>query len=243
MLYGIDISGYQPGIDLSVVPCDFVGIYLSGGIYSGNAHAGEQIQSAVDSGKRIMAYHFENDGTPGTVQQESEWFLTMIDHYKDLLPANTLYALDNETGNARNVAWQYQFCDTVRSRLGRPGVGMYGPFTNIKDGIYQPLRDNGFFIWESAYVLGDTRIDGYNVPGGRAPIPGGDPEFWQFTSTGYLPGWPGKLDLNVFLKGGAAEWDALAGATGTDASSVAPIKELTDDEKFFSIELGIPLPI
>ena len=240
-MFGIDISGFQPGIDLSVVPCDFVGIYVSGGIASTNPDARRQVSQAIDEGKRIILYHFENDGTPGTVQQEAAWYLRQVNSLGQL-PANTLYALDNETGNARNVLWQMQFLSTARAERG-PGCGMYGPYTNIKDGIYQPLRDAGYFIWESAYILGATRIVGYNPPAGRAPIPGGDPEIWQFTPSLVLPGWGGLLDGNVFF-GGPAEWDALAGATTQAASGpVAPIKELTDDEKFFSIELGIPLPI
>jgi lysozyme len=235
-LYGIDISGYQAGIDLSVVPCDFVGIYVSGGVYSGNAHMLEQVQAAIANGKRLILYHFENDGTPGTGAQEAAWFLTVVHHLEDTLgrlPANTLYALDNETGNARNIGWQQVWLDTVRVDRGA-GVGMYAPFTNIADGIYQPLRDAGYFLWESAYILGAQRVYGYQPPAGRSPIPGGDPAIWQFTPSLVLPGWQGLLDGDVFF-GGPADWDALAGATGTAASTVTPI--VTDPEAQFLIKL------
>jgi lysozyme len=222
-LYGIDISGYQPGIDLSVVPCDFVGIYISGGTASGNADGRRQVQQAIAEGKRIILYHFENDGSPGTAQQEAEWFLTMVDHVGPV-PANTLYALDNETGNALNVQWQADWLNMVRAAKGR-GVGMYAPFTNLIKGVYQPLRDSGFFIWEAAYVLGYQPINGYAVPGGRAPIPGGDPAIWQFTSVGRLNGWAGNLDLNIFF-GGPSDWDNLAGTISPASSGTpTPIQE------------------
>lgn len=222
MLYGIDISGYQPGIDLSAVQADFVAVYVSGGTAAGNAHAREQVQGAVAAGRRVILYHFENDGSPGTPAQEAAWFLAMAEHVGPV-PSNTLYVLDNETGNALNVPWQREWLDAVRAAVG-PGVGMYAPYGNIMTGAYQPLRDAGYFLWESAYVLGAQRIDGYTVPGGRAPIPGGDPAIWQFTSSGYLPGWGGALDLNVFF-GSPAQWDALAGAAGTLSTTITPLED------------------
>ena len=232
MLYGIDISGFQSGIDLSVVPCDFVGIYVSGGVASTNPDAQRQVSQAIANGKRVILYHFENDGSAGTAAQEAAWFLRQVRSLGPL-PANTLYALDNETWNARNVDWQQQWLDPVRADRGA-GVGMYAPFTNIKDGIYQPLRDTGYFLWESAYILGAQRIDGYNPPAGRSPIPGGDPAIWQFTPSLVLPGWNGLLDGDVFF-GGPADWDALAGASVSAATGVAPVQYLLDG-------LDIPLP-
>lgn len=226
-LYGIDVSGFQTGIDLSVVACDFVGIYLTGGCYSTNPDACRQLAQAIANGKRIILYHFENDGSAGTPQQEAAWFLSQVAALGPL-PPNTLYALDNETANALNVPWQQAWLDIVRAARGR-GTGMYAPFTNLNTGVYQPLRDAGYFIWESAYILGAQQINGYTLPAGRAPIPGGDPAIWQFTPSLVLVGWNGLLDGDVFL-GGPADWDALAG-----------VSPYTADEQFF-VDLNIPLP-
>ena len=234
-LYGIDVSNFQHGIDLTAVPADFVAVYVSGGLASTNADAARQVRQVIDSGKRLILYHFENDGSPGSAAAEAAWFLRQV-RTLGPLPANTLYVLDNETGNALNVPWQREWLDAVRAAVG-PGVGMYAPYTNIMTGAYQPLRDAGYFLWESAYVYGAQRIDGYTVPGGRSPIPGGDPAIWQFTSTGYLPGWGGALDLNVFF-GSAAEWDALAGTVVEAASAITPIVPVDPNKQFLLTLFG-----
>ena len=48
MLNGIDISSWQTGIDLSVVPCDFVVIKATGGIgYVNPDHIGDHLNLSV----------------------------------------------------------------------------------------------------------------------------------------------------------------------------------------------------
>lgn len=61
-LKGIDISSWQQGIDLSVVPCDFVVIKAT----QGTRYVNPDMQRAYDQAKRLNKltglYHFANYG-------------------------------------------------------------------------------------------------------------------------------------------------------------------------------------
>ena len=61
---GIDISGWQAGIDLSKVPCDFVICKATGGIGVSISDFDRQIKQALENGKLAGAYHFARDGFP-----------------------------------------------------------------------------------------------------------------------------------------------------------------------------------
>ena len=61
MLNGIDISSWQTGIDLSVVPCDFVVIKATGGIGYVNPDCDRAYQQAKAQGKKLGFYHYARE--------------------------------------------------------------------------------------------------------------------------------------------------------------------------------------
>jgi len=59
-LNGIDISNYQAGIDLSVVPCDFVIIKATQGTTYTSPSFSKQMSAADAHGKLTGVYHYIN---------------------------------------------------------------------------------------------------------------------------------------------------------------------------------------
>lgn len=220
-LYGPDISNYQAGITFSKVPADLVVIYASGGTAVTNPSMRAQVADAKANGCRVLLYHYAREtGAQGTPAQEAQFFLSQVAG----LDVDG-YVLDwEDPPSVPNTAWAKEWLDTVRAANGKT-VWIYVSFADLQRGDYSAIQQAGYPLWEAAYVLGYQRIDGYTVPGGRAKVPyWGDPQMWQFTSSGYLPGWGGALDLNVFF-GSAGDWAALHGSTSSQSTTVTPIQE------------------
>ena len=73
-MQGIDISGWQAGIDLSKVPCDFVIVKATQGVNFVSGSCDSQVQQAIALGKPFGFYHYV-DGSGA--QAEADFF---IDH-------------------------------------------------------------------------------------------------------------------------------------------------------------------
>ncbi len=211
-LFGPDVSSAQRGIDTGSLPGDFVIVKVTGGTNYVNPYADAQIQSAKAKGKRTAIYHYVGDYNPGTAAQEAAWFLQNSAGYLD---GTNVVIMDWEAGgnpNVGNPAYAQEFVNAVRNASGIQPVG-YADMAHVQYLI--PAYNAGMPVWVAAYTLGYQRIDGYNVPQGPiGNLYGIAPVMWQFTSSGYLPGWGGGLDLNIFYSDGAA-WDALAAKNGT----------------------------
>ena len=241
-LYGIDISKYQAGIDLSVVPCDFVIIYVSGGPRITNPYWEDQVKAALRNGKRVLLYHYAHDGrAKGTAAQEAARFLALTKPYWALVDG---LVLDWESEWQDDIPWALEWLVTVRRESGKQ-TWFYAYYHTLKDYDCSPIYRADFPLWEAAYVLDrtvngqtvPTRIDGYKVPDEslRWPVPEwGAPAMWQFTSTGFLTGWGDRLDLNVF-RGDRAAWDKIHSAKGQTV-------RLTSDQ-FMDKYMGKPVYI
>ena len=115
MLNGIDIARYQKGIDLSVVPCDFVIVKATQGISYVSPTFTQQIEQAKSCGKLLGVYHYANGSG---VEAEAEHFVKVIDPYI----GNVIIAIDWEnnkdpkTGkndNPKFVAGDYKYCERL----------------------------------------------------------------------------------------------------------------------------------
>jgi GH25 family lysozyme M1 (1,4-beta-N-acetylmuramidase) len=219
-LYGPDISRYQLGLSFSAVPADLVAIYATGGTAVGNPAMGAQVADAKANGVRCLLYHYAREiGAKGTPAQEALHFLDAVAG----LDVDG-YVLDWEDPESVPMTWwAKEWMDIVRAATGRT-VWIYASYADLQRADYGAIHAAGYPLWEAAYVLGYQRIDGYRPPAGRAPVPyWGDPQMWQFTSSGYLPGWAGALDLNVFY-GTADDWAAMHGVVPV-TSTITPIQE------------------
>ncbi len=222
-LYGFDVSSAQRGLDVGTLPADYVIIKCTGGIGYLNPFFQQQLASAKSAGMRTALYHYAGDYNPGSAAQEAEWYLQNALPYLD---GTVIPILDWEEGgnpNVDNDSYALEFCNRVRDSSGINPMA-YADMAHIFH--LAPCYNSGVPIWVAAYTLGYTRIDGYTVPQG--PIGntyGIVPVMWQFTSSGYLPGWDRGLDLNIFYGDGAA-WDQLAAKNGI----IIPQGDTTGDE-------------
>ena len=74
-LNGIDISSWQSGINLAVVPCDFVVIKATEGTNYVNPDYERAYNQAKASGKCLGVYHYANGGN---IQAEADYFLSNV---------------------------------------------------------------------------------------------------------------------------------------------------------------------
>ena len=65
-LNGIDISSWQQGINLSVVPADFVIVKATQGVGYVNPDFTRAVDQALATGKLVGVYHYVN-GTDGEI--------------------------------------------------------------------------------------------------------------------------------------------------------------------------------
>ena len=75
---GIDVSGWQKGIDLSKVPADFVIIKATQGTSYVNSDCDRAYQQAKAAGRLLGVYHYFSGGDPA---KEAEHFVNNIKGY------------------------------------------------------------------------------------------------------------------------------------------------------------------
>lgn len=203
---GIDISAWQRGIDLSVVPADFVIIKATEGTDYVSDDCDRAYQQAKASGKKVGVYHFADGQSSGAI--EANYF---IDHCSGYV-GEAILILDWEADAlSQGPGYAKEFLDTVQSRTGvKPMIYMSGSVANQYDWSSVVAGDYG--LWVAYYSI--ESINGYNPDAESYGL-----NYWseaailQYTSGGNLPGYNGRLDLNVFY-GDSNAWDAYAGNKG-----------------------------
>lgn len=219
-LHGIDISGWQAGINLSAVPADFVIVKATGGKSFVNPHCDEQFQGARRAGKRTGVYHFCWEvGCEGSAIEEADHFVNSIQGYLD---GKTLLVLDFEGKNQLDSGYALTWLNRVYSRTGvKPMIYLNG--AALKGANWSAVFGADYGLWLAWYAV-STATSGYQYYNG-ADIDSITPPFscamWQFSSTARLPGYGASLDANVFYGDGAA-WDAYCRKSGTAAPAPAP---------------------
>ena len=212
-LNGIDISSYQSGIDLTVVPCDFVIIKATQGTGYVNPDCDRAYQQAKRAGKLRGTYHYVGGGN---AVAEADYYANNIKGYlKD-----GLLALDWEA--EQNSAWgnEAYLEQLVRRVIER---------TSIKPLIYSMASryaqvaavakklDCG--LWVAEYA--DMNPTGYQAHPWREGAYGC--AIRQYASTGRLNGWGGNLDLNIAYMT-RDQWAKYVNPGGKPAAAPAPSK-------------------
>ena len=199
-LNGLDISKFQDGIDLALIPGDFVIVGTSDGAEALNPLADAQCSAGRKGGKELGLYHyFRNDPA------EADRWAEISGKWQD---GQTVFALDAEEKHDELPQRALAFCRRFEALTGiKPIIYTYWNLLQLYD--WSEVRAAGYELWGAWYPLGNQRIDGYNPPARQSPkYWGEDMRMWQYTSTGHLPGWAGRLDLNIF-HGTRTEWRAL----------------------------------
>lgn len=219
---GIDIASYQAGIDLSIVPCDFVIVKATEGTGYINPSCNAQAGQALKLGKKLGLYHFASGGD---AVAEANYF---VDNIKGYL-GKALLVLDWEAeAVGRGPSWAQQWLDRVYQITGvRPLIYMSNSVVNSYD--WSAVANSDYGLWNAGYYAGYQAM-GYNPD---APLIGGTGAWdgaaiYQYTSSGRLPGWGGNLDLDVFY-GDALAWDRYA-ASGKEEKKMEQVPGNPDNE-------------
>ena len=212
-LNGIDIASYQSGIDLTVVPCDFVIIKATQGTGYVNPDCDRAYQQAKRAGKLRGTYHYVGGGN---AVAEADYYVNNIKGYlKD-----GLLAIDWEA--EQNSAWgnEAYLEQLVRRVIER---------TSIKPLIYSMASryaqvaavakklDCG--LWVAEYA--DMNPTGYQAHPWREGAYAC--AIRQYASTGRLNGWGGDLDLNIAYMT-RDQWAKYVNPGGKPAAAPAPSK-------------------
>lgn len=193
-LNGIDISSWQSGINLAVVPCDFVVIKATEGINYVNPDYMRAYEQAKTVGKCLGIYHYANGGN---IQSEADYFLANVGNRL----GEAILILDWEVGNNVSFgncdyAWCKGWLDYVYEKTG------VHPILYCSQSIAYKFDNIGNYgLWIAQYADND--------PTGYQDAPWNEGEYTcairQYTSCGRLAGYDGNLDLDKFY-GGVEEW-------------------------------------
>lgn len=208
MLNGIDISGWQSGIDVASVDADFVIVKATGGTSFVNPDFRRQADQTLASGKLLGLYHFAGDNNPGSWEEEAAHFLSTVSDYV----GRAVMVLDWEADATEwPIEWAENWLQRVADSTGStPWFYSYSSYVNSHD-CSSIAR---FPLWIAAYYAGYEPM-GYqdNPPlyGGTGAWP--DKVCYQYSSTGDVGGYDGRLDINKFY-GSRDDFAAFYGGSG-----------------------------
>ena len=212
-LNGIDISSYQSGIDLTVVPCDFVIIKATQGTGYVNPDCDRAYQQAKRAGKLRGTYHYVGGGN---AVAEADYYVNNIKGYL----RDGLLAIDWEA--EQNSAWgnEAYLEQLVRRVIERTGIkpliySMASRYAQVA-AVAKKL-DCGLWIAEYA----DMNPTGYQAHPWREGAYAC--AIRQYASTGRLNGWGGNLDLNIAYMT-RDQWAKYVNPGGKPAAAPAPSK-------------------
>lgn len=198
---GIDISRWQPNIDLARVPCDFVIVKATQGTGYISPTFKQQITQAYNLQKYIGVYHYASSG--GAIA-EAEHFLDTVSEWI----GKAILVLDwegEQNANFKNPDYAKAWLGYVKERTG------VTPFIYMSKSVCRQ------YVWDSSYPLWCAQYM-KQPPSNYVDNPWTDtkgfgawssPSIYQYSSKGKLDGYSGNLDLNKSYISGD-EWQAYA---------------------------------
>ncbi len=205
---GPDVASYQhPSgvtIDWSAVATggsSFAFVKATEGTTYTNPYFAQDWSALATAGLIRGAYHYARpSSTVGSAAAQAQYFVNTVGSFADLGDLPPVLDLEQTGGLAPAdlVAWTQQYLTAVQSLTGRtPILYTYPNFW------HNAMADSTAFgqypLWLASYS---------STP--PAPLPGWTAwTFWQYTSTGTLPGITGNVDISQFA-GTMTDLQALA---------------------------------
>lgn len=211
-LNGIDISGWQKGIDLSAVPCDFFIAKATEGTKFVSSDCARQVEQGISLGKLFGTYHYIN-GVNAVA--EADYYINNTLNWV----GKGMLCLDWESGGNSawgNEAYLEKMIERVIERTGIP------PMIYVQASRYAPVaavaKRHNCGLWIAQYPNYTTT--GYqDTPWNEGAY---SCAIRQYTSSGRLPGYNGNLDLDKFY-GDRDAWMRYVNPKGsTPAPNPAP---------------------
>ena len=207
---GIDISSWQKGINLNVVPCDFVIVKATGGTGYVNPDYTRAMNQAINAGKRVGVYHYAREkGCKGSAVAEADFFVKNVQEYI----GKAILVLDWEEELSLGVAWAKEFLDRVYQKTGVKAF-LYTSASVTRQYNWTPVAQAGYPLWMAQYPNAKPQNGYRDKPwtDGKGYGAFKSLAIHQYSGTGRLPGYNGNLDMNKAYMDAEA-WDKYAGAT------------------------------
>lgn len=213
----IDVSSWQSGINVTSTGAQIVVAKATQGTSYVNPDCDRVVQSALSAGQGVGVYDFAD--TSVSAKAEAAYFNQHTSGYRH---RGIVPILDWEPMQSWNVSWALTWLQEVEKVWGvKPIIYMNQYTENSYDWSSVVAGDYG--LWIAAYTNGYTPIYGFNPPSSQPHMNNwGFAVAWQYTSTGYVNGWGGALDLSV-VYGDLDTWYAYAGSRPEDNGSGSAI--------------------
>ena len=208
---GIDIAGHQKGINLAVVPCDFVIVKATQGKTFVNPEFTTQITQALSLGKYAGVYHYANGAG---VDIEANHFIDVVRPYL----GKVILCLDWENNkdkygnndNPKFAAGDYKYCEQLLVAIQKK-IGIT-PFLYMSKSVARQYKwevGRNFPFWCAQYA--NYQYTGYKVnpwTDDKGFGPWKNCAIFQYSSRGRLPGYNDNLDLDkAYIS--AEQWRVL----------------------------------
>lgn len=211
-MQGIDISSWQAGINLSVVPCDFAIVKATQGTGYTNPDCVRAVEQCLSLNKPFGVYHYVSGGN---AVAEANFFVDSILNWV----GKGILVVDWESNE--NAAWgNTGYLDTlVKQIIKRTGVK---PWIYASSAVFPwtVAKNNDCGTWVAQYA--SMNATGYQ------DTPWNEGAYActcrQYSSNGRLNGWNGGLDINKFY-GDVNAWNAYAGKGASADPTPTPPSE------------------
>lgn len=203
---GIDISHWQDGINLAVVPCDFVIIKATQGTKFVDPCFQKFYTQAKAAGKKLGVYHYYGSGEP---EEQAEHFLKTVRACIGEAVLVLDWESDQNPSFRKGPALPKRFLDYVYNKTGvRPLI--YMSKSVCREYNWAEVVNGNYGLWMAQYAN--------KMPTGYQDKPWTDTKglgafkgyaIHQYTSNGHIDGYNGSLDLDIAYMTPAA-WDKYA---------------------------------
>lgn len=216
-LNGIDISNWQRGINLAVVPCDFVVIKATEGTGYVNPDYERAYRQAKTAGKCLGIYHYASGGN---IQAEAEYFLKNAgSRVGEAMLVLDWEGRSNPAFGVNDREWVKAWCNYISTKTS------VNPVVYVQQSMMSRLQNIGNYgLWVAQYASME--------PIGYQENPWNEGAYAcvmrQYSSSGRLSGWNGNLDLNKFY-GDRQAWSRYAGK-GNQTTPEKPSAEEENQE-------------
>jgi GH25 family lysozyme M1 (1,4-beta-N-acetylmuramidase) len=191
---GIDVSHWQGAIDWAKVKAagkTFAIAKATEGINFKDDRYDRNKVAAMGQGIKFGAYHFARPENNAVT--EADWFIDNAGYEHGMIIPTLDLERTGGLGPTALTNWVKAWLQRVDQRLGvKPMIYMSPSFwrSNLNDSRW--FADNGYAIlWVAHWGVTSPSIPGSNW-GGRSWT------FWQYTSSGTVPGIAGRVDLNRY---------------------------------------------
>lgn len=231
-MYGIDVSGWQKGIDLSKAELDFGIVKVSEGVRFTDKAYQDHILQLTELNKLIGCYHFARPDLHGTIKemkQEAEWFVSEVG--RKGLVGKAILVLDWETEPIDKPKLISAWLSRVEELTGvRPFI--YGSRSKLRSKTFSSFIKKypiWLAVWPTIKQIPNCKPIP-KTPPEQSPVPW---KIWQFSSSGRWPGFNGNVDCD-YTEMTKQEWLSYA-----SCANKKPEKEVISDDMQWAIDYGL----